>query len=352
MVGKVYIVQPEVARPQGGVNVAFSFAELLAKNGQPASVHFQTDSFVYPFVDSAPDTTFSPFSEPGPDNLRAWMKHLRRTAKTPKPKRVPRSNRAQMPDPGDFVILPEYSYHLQADRFGDVPHGVLVQDVYGGLRGTFRPLAQGLKRSPALRGFITTSQASSELVSSLSDLPHAKVPLFVDSKAFSYVEPKKRQIAVMPRKRRADVETMVDLIRAEPRLAGFETCLIEGVPYERVLEILGESLIFLSFSWQEGFGLPPAEAMARGCIVIGYPGIGGREYFDPAYSYPVPDDDFAGFFGRICEVCAAYDAGPAEFDAMRRRASEAILGRYTREKTQASLMRAVADLAPHLPQRP
>ena len=47
-----------------------------------------------------------------------------------------------------------------------------------------------------------------------------------------------------------------------------------------------ESLLFLSFGFPEGFGLPVAEAFACGCAVIGYDGLGGRELFKYASQYP------------------------------------------------------------------
>ena len=35
--------------------------------------------------------------------------------------------------------------------------------------------------------------------------------------------------------------------------------------------------------------------MACGCYVVGFTGLGGREYFDPEYSSPVPEDDLLAF---------------------------------------------------------
>ena len=43
--------------------------------------------------------------------------------------------------------------------------------------------------------------------------------------------------------------------------------------------------IFLTFSNQEGFGLPPVEAMACGCLVVGYHGHGGKEFLKPEWSF-------------------------------------------------------------------
>ena len=42
-----------------------------------------------------------------------------------------------------------------------------------------------------------------------------------------------------------------------------------------MIAALQSSLVFLSFSKREGFGLPVAEAMACGCAVVGYAGLAG-----------------------------------------------------------------------------
>ena len=37
--------------------------------------------------------------------------------------------------------------------------------------------------------------------------------------------------------------------------------------------------VFLSLNKAEGFGLPPAEAIACGCRVVGFHGMAAREFF-------------------------------------------------------------------------
>jgi len=53
---------------------------------------------------------------------------------------------------------------------------------------------------------------------------------------------------------------------------------IDGVNQEVAADIMRRSQIFFSLSNMESFGLPPLEAMACGCLVVGLHGEGGKEY--------------------------------------------------------------------------
>ncbi|WP_164525488.1 glycosyltransferase [Siminovitchia acidinfaciens] len=46
-------------------------------------------------------------------------------------------------------------------------------------------------------------------------------------------------------------------------------------------EILTTHKFYLTLSPVEGFGLPSLEAMASGCVVLGWDSYGGRDYFEP-----------------------------------------------------------------------
>jgi glycosyltransferase involved in cell wall biosynthesis len=90
--------------------------------------------------------------------------------------------------------------------------------------------------------------------------------------------------------------------------------------------------VFLSLSDRDGFGLPPAEAMACGCYVVGYSGGGGREFFDPSYCDPVESTlELVGALERVMgtPLDDLAEAG--------RRASAAILDRYRPEGLEADL---------------
>lgn len=75
-----------------------------------------------------------------------------------------------------------------------------------------------------------------------------------------------------------------------------------------VIEILSKSAIFMSFSDQEGFGLPPLEAGLSGNIVVGYHGQGGGEYFEKPIFRAVEHGNFQSY---IREVLIALDATKA-----------------------------------------
>ena len=99
-----------------------------------------------------------------------------------------------------------------------------------------------------------------------------------------------------------------------------------------------ESLIFLSFSYQEGCGLPPMEAMACGCLVIGYDGRGGREYFNNKFSYPIERGDIISFAKTIEEVISRYNKDHNIFDEERQKASEYIRKTYSTEKETEDIL--------------
>ena len=81
-----------------------------------------------------------------------------------------------------------------------------------------------------------------------------------------YFQPaKKRQIALMPRKKDADMKQVLGLLRYRGKLDGFTAVEIHDKSEAETAEILRDSMIFLSFSELEGWGLPPMEAMACGC---------------------------------------------------------------------------------------
>ena len=106
------------------------------------------------------------------------------------------------------------------------------------------------------------------------------------------------RVAWMPRKNRALGEQAQQVASAflagEPYAPSVEWVTIHKMPREEVASLLSTCHLFLSTGFPEGFGLPPLEAMASGCVPVGCTGFGGWEYMrqariDGLYSdYPPP----------------------------------------------------------------
>lgn len=104
------------------------------------------------------------------------------------------------------------------------------------------------------------------------------------------------RIAWMPRKNKALAQQVrhgveARLLRLFPDRPGLtlEWVEIHGRSRSEVAELLRSAHIFLVTGFPEGCPLPPLEAMASGCLVVGYSGLGGWDYMRQAQ----PDLPFA-----------------------------------------------------------
>ncbi len=155
-----------------------------------------------------------------------------------------------------------------------------------------------------------------------------KITLGIDEKHFSFAPGKQKKICYMPRKLSDDVNQVINILKIRGLPDGWELVEIDNRSEREVAEIMKKSLIFLSFNHREGFGLPPVEAMACGCYVIGYAGRGGEEYFNPNYSKVITEGDIIGFVKQILDVVTKAENDISEIIAMGKTASIEILNRY------------------------
>lgn len=90
------------------------------------------------------------------------------------------------------------------------------------------------------------------------------------------------RIAWMPRKNKALGEQIRQVAAAwlaeRPDSPRVEWVAIHKLSRPEVAAILSTCHLFISTGFPEGFGLPPLEAMASGCVPVGFTGFGGWEY--------------------------------------------------------------------------
>ena len=148
---------------------------------------------------------------------------------------------------------------------------------------------------------------------------------------------RRRQIAYVPHRRAAEREQLLHILRSRGVLRDWELIPISGRTEAQTADIMRKSAVFLSFSEREGFGLPPAEAMACGSYVVGYPGLAGREFFDPACSTPVPDGDLLALARAVEDACTTYASDPAILVKKGEIAAHRVRSRYSPANLRADL---------------
>jgi hypothetical protein len=123
--------------------------------------------------------------------------------------------------------------------------------------------------------------------------------------------PKKRQIAFMPRKRKVEADFVKGLFRSlYPQYQDLPWVAIDRVSRDQVAALLQESAVFASFSQLEGLGLPPLEAMACGCVVVGFTGMAGSDYARWDNGVWVDEADHEGFAHALGSAIAVLDDVP------------------------------------------
>ncbi len=251
------------------------------------------------------------------------------------------------PEPQDVLVVPEFMYPEAVAAFEGMPCILAVQDVFGLMYANLRSRRWQGVQPEEFRAIFSTSQACANAVRAVFNVPGGAFSLPACHAGLTYNPDKKLQIAFMPRKRREESKILATLIDRHPALVGIPLVAIDQLPDETAHRLIRESLLFLSLSRREGFGLPPAEAMATGCLVIGYTGVGGEEYFTSETGFPIPDGDIVAFVNQIADVVSAWRQSPDELERKRRHASDFIWNRYNEMAARQSLLDLWACIDAH-----
>jgi hypothetical protein len=152
----------------------------------------------------------------------------------------------------------------------------------------------------------------------------------IDPAMFHMGDPKTRSIAYMPRKRRDEATEVLAILGARGALDGWEVTPIVDRSETQTAEILSRTSVFLSFSHREGFGLPPAEALACGCVVAGYHGYGGRDI--SPHALWVADGDVLGFARTVEDILTSWDREAQRWALLRDEGARHARATYTPQR--------------------
>ena len=152
------------------------------------------------------------------------------------------------------------------------------------------------------------------------------------------------RIAYMPRRGGADAEMVLRMLEARDRLRGWEVRALSGLTEDQVAAELRSARVFLTLSPREGFGLPPAEAMASGCYVVGYHSLGGKEFMRPEFSSPVEVGNALEVARTVETVLDREAAEPGWLRARGLSAARFVHDRYSPEREREAVLAAYRDL--------
>ena len=199
----------------------------------------------------------------------------------------------------DFVIMPEIWAHFANDFLvrQKIKYSIFVQGYYH--MNSFYDHKKLSKSYDEAEFIITTSEETYKCIKFI--FPNCKnkilkINLSIDHKKFKTPFKKSNLITLMPKKL-GDHFHILSLLLFKKLPKKWKIESLSNLDEKKLLQKLSKSKIFLSFSYLEGFGLPPLEAAIAGNKVIGYSGGGGKEY----WIKPIFDEIQPGNIKHFCE---------------------------------------------------
>ena len=195
----------------------------------------------------------------------------------------------------DFVILPEIFAHFAEELLikNNISYAIFVQNHFSIFSSSEKK--KTLIAYKKAKFVISNSSLVTKAIK--KKFPNLRKKIFniiisVNEKDFHFSERKKNIISYMPRKKIKQSKIIIDSLKKKlPQ--DWEFVKVDNAKENEVGKIFTKSKIFLSFSYNEGLGLPPIEAALTGNKVIGFSGQGGDEYWrKPIFSEVGKKDNF------------------------------------------------------------
>lgn len=264
-------------KPSGGIKVLFDIVKVLNANGMPSTILI-----------------------PGGEYKLDWLDY-----------EVPVENDINKVTKNDLLVLHEETLWIFNTIVGktNCKYVILNQGAHWSLTNYL-----GYEKTKAIyekaTGILANSDYTSDLIKRLFGNLNVK-RFHIGIPDYFCADVKRDVIAYMPRHKSETSECIVQYVKDFH--SDWELVSIDEMHYTDVAKTLASSKIFLSFSRDEGFGMPPLEAALSGCKVIGWDGFGGREYFKSPLFTPTPYMEIPQMLDSISEW-ASLLVGKSIFD--------------------------------------
>lgn len=341
----IYFICPDEKKNSGGVKQIYRQVDILNKNGFNASVLHGKKGFRITWFENSTKIVYKPYIH----NQLKSLKKLYQQKKTSAffYKILSKINKFFVSKIEDDAILvfPEIygpNIHLIERNIEKI---IFNQNCYY----TFNHFQNDTNLEDCcykhIKHCIVVSEDSQKYIkTAFSDLKVHRIKLGIDDEIFQYTTEKKLKIAFMPRKLSSDVKQVIHILNSRKKIPNWEFIAIDGLKEKQVAETLKKCSVFLSFNHIEGFGLPPVEAMSCGCIVIGYQGNAGKEYFKPEFSFPIEESNIIEYVLKIEEICSIIEKNKTYLEETGQKASTFIKENYNLKEEQKSILQIWAEI--------
>jgi glycosyltransferase involved in cell wall biosynthesis len=312
----VWMICPDWDKPAGGIRKQYRAVDALNAAGVPAAIVHKRAGFAC-----------------------SWFSHSTRIV----------AAADVVVGPSDVIVVPEVYGPAILDLPAGVRQVIFNQNAYltlGSLTTGGAAAAAPYTDNPDLGAIIAVSDENAELLRhAFPDAPVRRIRLGIDPAIHHPpAERAGRRIAYMPRRRGDEAAQVLRLLTLRGVLEDWEVVAIDRCSERDAADLMRSSRIFLSFSEREGFGLPPCEALACGCVVVGFDGFAGREYFRPPFAVSVEDGDVVAFALAAERVVRHFEADPAGMAAAGAKGARFVLARYSPEAEQRDLIDVFSPL--------
>ena len=280
-----FVCYPDTNHTIGGVKQIYRQVELLVQSGWHAWVLHQQLGFRADwFASSAPVIDLQSYLEASPDPATDWF------------------------------VLPETWLSNVPTFFPGFSKLIFNQNAYYtfGLDGRFNPDTIGLYHHPDVLGVVTVSDDNRQFLVEGCGLPAQRIFTIlngIDGSLFFPPSRKLRRIVYLSRKHVDHARTVQAMAMQRSFFQRYQFCELPRLSHAELAEQLRDALVFLSCGHPEGFGLPLAEAIACGCLTVGYHGLAGRDFSSSSLAQ-VEYGDLLGFMTTLETTLRSFEADP------------------------------------------
>ncbi len=306
----IYFLCPDDNEPTGGIKTLYRHVDLLNASGFRAFILHKQKKFRCTWFENQTPVVY--------------QRHFK-------------------PESSDFVVIPEVYGSMLTPTMRGPGKVILSQNCYYTFRGYGMDASKTTtpyRDREVVAALVVSEDSFRYLTYAFPGLRVVRIHISVDGGIFRFrpLSEKKRQLAFLPRKHPHDVEQVINILKFRGQLNGFSIVPIENKSEREVAAILAESLLFLSFGYPEGCPAPPLEAMLSGCLVIGYHGMGGREYLSSDLAWPIEINDIIGFSKTVEDVLTTWHHSPALLESRTAAARDFVLREYSKESEKQDVV--------------